>query len=132
MSPLKRTRIVAMTDAAQPPTSGSGPRSVRYYYIKNALFRVVHVDGAIGGITPTGKVHCAFYSERPAIPQETEFKISDDGRLGDQLSIEGKHGIIRELDFDIQMDLNTTVQLRDWLSKMIDDLKAVLGADKPT
>jgi hypothetical protein len=115
-----------------PPSPTAGPRSVRFFYIKNALFRVVHVDGAIGGITPSGKVHCAFYSERPAIPQETEFELSEDGRLGEQLSAEGKQGVVRELDFDAQMDLKTAIQLRDWLTRTIDELAALAPGAKPS
>jgi hypothetical protein len=42
---------------------------VVFEYIKSQLFRVIHSDGAIGGITPTGNVHVAFYSDRAAIPK---------------------------------------------------------------
>ena len=39
------------------------PTRVRFHYLKSQLWRVVHVDGAIGGITPRGMIHAALYSE---------------------------------------------------------------------
>ena len=43
--------------------------ALRFFYIKAYNFRVVHVDGVIGGITPKGLLHLAVFSERAAIPQ---------------------------------------------------------------
>lgn len=105
------------------------PPRIRFHYIKSNLFRVIHVDGALGGITSRGLVHCAVYSERQAIPQTTEHEVTAEGRLGAQSSQEGKEGIVREMDVDLIMTKQTAIELRDWLNDRIGELDRLeLGA----
>ena len=103
-------------------------KRVRFHYIKSNLFRVIHVDGAYGGITPSGDIHCAVYSERGAIPQVTEHLVTETGFLEDQqVVLEGKAGLVRELDADLVLSLAAAGELRDWLTKRIDELSASLA-----
>lgn len=103
------------------------PQRLRFHYIKSQSFRVVHVDGALGGVTPRGLIHCAVYSERAAIPQTTEHDLSAEGRLGDVVSQEGKEGIVRELDVDLIMTMQTAIDLRDWLNARIGELENAIA-----
>lgn len=98
------------------------PKRVRFHYLKSQLWRVVHVDGAIGGITPRGMIHAAIYNERPAIPQVTEQEVSPEGVLGAQTLSEGKEGVVRELDVDLVMSKQAAIELRDWLAKRVSEL----------
>ena len=101
------------------------PSTVRFFYVKNALFRVVHVDGAIGGVTPRGLIHMAVFSERPAIPQSSEQEITAQGTLGAERGKEGKEGIVRELDVDLILSKQSATDLRDWLSARLKELEGV-------
>jgi hypothetical protein len=107
-----------MSDERSAPT----PTAVQFHYIKNPHFRVVHVDGAYGGPTPRGLIHVAVYSERQAIPQITEHQISSTGTLGDQEVISGREGIVREIDVDLMMTRQVAADLRDWLSRAVEQL----------
>jgi len=112
--------------------TGPAPTRIRFHYIKGQFFRVAHADGVIGGITPQGLIHAAFYSERPAIPQTTEHELSPGG-LGAQLSQEGKEGLVRELDVDIIMTRAVAASFKDWLERQIAELdKVVATAGNPT
>lgn len=51
-------------------TSPTTAPQIRFNYIKSAQFRVIHADGAIGGVTPNGFIHMALFNERAAIPRE--------------------------------------------------------------
>jgi hypothetical protein len=98
---------------------------VVFEYIKSQLFRVIHSDGAIGGITPTGNVHVAFYSDRAAIPKVQVHRKNPDGTLGDLLK---KHtvvrpGIVREMDVDVILSPAAAEALMLWLSDRLKDLK---------
>jgi hypothetical protein len=104
------------------------PNTVSFFYIKGTQFRVVHSDGAIGGITPRGFIHCAFYNERPAIPQVQTHNVSPEGQLSDPVSTEGKVGIVREIDFDVIMTKQAAVDLRDWLTQQINALDQIAQA----
>jgi hypothetical protein len=107
------------------PPSETRTAKVRFYYIKGNYFRVLHVDGALGSITPRGLIHFAVYSERPAILQSAEHDISPEGQLGDPVTQEGKQGIVRELDADLVMTKQTATELRDWLNTRISELDVI-------
>jgi hypothetical protein len=79
----------------------STPSSVKFYYEKGKFFKVIHVDGVIGGPTPERAVFVALYNQRSPIPQEIEQELAPDGSLGPELSRKGKDGIFREIEIGI-------------------------------
>jgi hypothetical protein len=95
---------------------------IDFNYIKGSFFRVIHVDGAIGGITPRGLIHCSIYSERVAIPRVTRQPVNADGLLGDQEVIESREGVVREMEVDLIFDERTAKELRDWLERRLENL----------
>lgn len=107
------------------------PENVRFFYVKSPQFRVIHADGAVGGVTPRGFIHMAFYSERPAIPQSQQFKVEPDGLISEPYETEGKEGIIREMDVDVIMGKQTAIQLRDWLDTRILQLTDIENEVQP-
>lgn len=117
-------------------TGQSLPQEITYHYIKSNFFRVIHADGVIGGVTPAGNVHLAFYSERPAIPQMMKAAVTPEGKLGETIGSSGKAGIAREMDVDVQLSRQAVIQLRDWLSERIVEIEKAsemaqeLGAEK--
>lgn len=95
-------------------------RQIRFHYIKNNNFRVIHVDGAYGGLTPRGNIHMAVYSERNAIPRETTFALKDSGGLVDKpKEVVSRDGVVRELDADLMMDVKTAKEVHQWLGQQI-------------
>jgi hypothetical protein len=99
---------------------------IKFYYIKGQFFRVAHVDGVIGGVTPNGLIHAAMFSERPAIPQTTEHELTGAG-LGLQVTQEGREGFVRELDIDVMMTRAAAVNIKDWLEKQIAALDQIIA-----
>lgn len=106
------------------------PETVRFSYIKNNQFRVVHVDGAIGSLTPRGLIHCAVYSERPALPDALVYAVADD-KLGEVRSTESREGIVREIDVDLIMTVQSAVDLRNWLNDRIDEAGKLFAEGDP-
>ncbi len=98
---------------------------VNFHYIKNSAFRVIHVDGAMGSLTPRGLIHMAVYSERTAIPQVTTHEIGSDGKLGDISTMESKEGVVREIDVDLLFTIQTAQEIRDWLGVRIEEAKKI-------
>jgi hypothetical protein len=103
--------------------SETRPSRVKFFYLKNPQFRVVHVDGGLGGVTPRGLIHLAVYSERPAIPQAHVQDITPEGKLSPPHAAEGKEGIVRELDVDLMMSKQTATEIRDWLTTKLTELQ---------
>ncbi len=95
----------------------------RYHYIKANAFRVVHVDGVIGGPTPSGNVQVSVFSERAPLPTLAEHEVTDLGdggfKVGRQISSEGKDGFVREVEVAMMMNLTMTKRLHRWLGQQI-------------
>jgi hypothetical protein len=97
----------------------SEKKTVEIHYIKNSNFRVVHADGAWGGLTPHLDVFVTFYSERPPIPQIVTVEVTPEGKIGDEVSRQGKSGIVREAEIGVVLDEATAKSLVDWLNEKL-------------
>jgi hypothetical protein len=115
---------------AAPTAAGLGNASeITFEYIKSNLFRVIHADGAIGSVTPSGNLHIAFFSERPALPRLMVHKRDSAGTLGPPVPerTEVRAGVIREMDVDVVLSPIATDALINWLTsqkKALTDLRA--------
>ena len=95
------------------------PPDIVFDYIKGNLFRVIHCDGVIGGVTPSGNLHMAFFSERPAIPRTQVHSRNEMGTLGPPIPerSEGRPGVVREMDIDVVISPRAVDALVDWLNQ---------------
>ncbi|MFN0168467.1 MAG: hypothetical protein ACKV22_18735 [Bryobacteraceae bacterium] len=100
--------------------------------IKASGFRVVHVDGAHGGLTPHGQIFAVVYSERPAIPQIVVHPLESSGTLGEEITAERitKGGIVRELEVGLTMNLAVAEGIHKWLGNKISELKVLTSDGK--
>lgn len=107
--------------------SGAERETVTIHYIKASQFRAVHVDGVYGGVTPTGKIHMAAYSQRMAIPQQVVQYISPDGRLESEIPEKTvtRGGIVRDLEVDLVVDKDVAASMIEWLKDKIDSLEKI-------
>jgi|ERR1035441_5640410 hypothetical protein len=97
------------------------PRTLSFRYYKSQNFRVIHADGAFGGLTPRKGIFLAFYNERFPIPEVTVQELTAEGRLGDEIRSQrqAKEGIIREVEAGIVMDAEVARSLVVWLNEKI-------------
>jgi len=100
-------------------------------YIKSQLYREVPCDGMMGGPTPSEKIWLGFYSERLPIPRVMRHGLVEGGAEGqwsldpssEPVMIEGKSGVIRNLEVGLYMSIDTAEQLRNWLVENLDKFK---------
>ncbi len=97
---------------------------VEFHYIKSNLYRVVHSDGAYGGITARGYLHVAFYNERRAIPKTISLIPDDKTAESKEEVTETIGGIVRELEVGVIMDEQSTAELIEWLTRKLNELRA--------
>jgi hypothetical protein len=103
------------------------PTSVPFHYIKSNLFRVIHTDGAVGNIAPSGLIFVGLYSERSAIPQIMVHDLTEAGQVGPERTSErvGKTGIVREVEVGATMSVETAITFVAWLQEKIDLLQKI-------
>src|SRR5215217_3105251 len=105
----------------------SGSRTIAFHYIKSNHFRVIHVDGAVGAMQPNGKgIHMAVYSDRVPVPVQQVYEISAN-QLGNQVSTIARQGVVREVEADLFMDLETAAVIAEWLRQRIEEMKKLRG-----
>ena len=106
---------------AQSNAEQTTPDRISFDYIKSNLFRVVHMDGAIGGGTPNGYVHMSIFSERPPIPKRVVYHIEAGSRMGAEILEERdvRDAVVRELELDCIMSVETAEALHNWLAQTI-------------
>ena len=101
------------------------PEKLVFHFIKSNFFRVIHADGVHGGVTPRGLIHMAFFSERSPLPQRTSlpFNKADGTASGMEVTEVSREGVVREVEADVLMTLETAEAFHNWLSAKIDTLK---------
>lgn len=102
------------------PLSGE----VTFHFEKSNFFRVIHVDGAFGGLLPNASgIQMAVYSERSPLPKMVVHSAQD-GALGAEIIDKRvvREGVFREVEASLSMSLDTAMALRDWLSGRINEL----------
>lgn len=102
------------------------PEKVEYHHIKSQDFRVLHIDGGAGGISPRGYCNISLYSERKVIPRVTVRDISEQGDVSpehttDTLVKEPNMGVVREVEVSLLFDEQTAIEIRDWLNRRIEE-----------
>ena len=107
------------------------PTTIDLNYIKSQNFREISCDGMVGGPTPHNKIWVAFYTERFPLPRIVRHAIVETGNPDEfqvdlkvpAQQIDGRVGIIRNVEFGVYMSVQVAVELRDWLDKQITDTK---------
>ncbi|HEY4261723.1 MAG TPA: hypothetical protein VGM98_16250 [Schlesneria sp.] len=88
----------------------------KIHYVKSAQFRVIHVDGMVGGVTPSGEgIELALFSERLPIPKFTVNRITGEDGSYEEVDTIGREGVIREVDINAIMSAETAEKLGTWL-----------------
>lgn len=109
------------------------PPFVTFQWGKSAHFRVIHADGAYGGLTPYGGLFCCLYNDRLPIPDETVQPVGENGLLGPEVAEKTKisKGIQREVEACFLMNLNTAKALQQWLDERIKILEKLQEERQP-
>ena len=94
---------------------------IRFHHLKAPDFTTKHVDGALASEAIQGGVLLVFFIERYAIPQMVEHELKEDGTVGDVVKIEGKEGIIREIQTGIILGEDGARNLRDRLNEIFEE-----------
>lgn len=107
-----------------PPDSplSEKPRRVTFDYIKSNHFRVIHANGAWGGLTILGEIHMALYSERNAIPQQAVYELGSESGLGPEIEAERvqRPAIVREVEVSVMMSVDLARSLITWLQDKVE------------
>lgn len=111
-------------DDATEESSPSNEHLFKIHYIKGNQFRVIHVDGMVGGITPSGEgIELALYSERLPIPRYSLNRITGEDGSYEEVDTRGRPGVVREVDVNAIMTADTAEKIGMWLLEQVEVLR---------
>ena len=94
-------------------------KKISFKYIFPSDLRELHVNGAYGGLSPDGLIRMAVYSERQAIPNLEQRKISPDSTLGELIEQEKKYEMVRVVQASLVFNAQTAKSFIKWLDDRI-------------
>ena len=98
--------------------------------VKGPDYKVMPAEGALGGVTPSQMFQINFYIEAPNIPVEVTHSLSEDGKLGEQLSQVTQGGdIIREMQSAVLMTIPQAESLAHWILNTLDAQKGAMTGE---
>jgi hypothetical protein len=105
--------------------------TIDVHYVKSTAYREVSCDGAVGGETPANKLWIGFYSERLPIPRVVQHQLLRTDKEGEfqmdpdkpPVPIEGRTGILRNLEFGLYLSSATAASLHEWLGHQLAIMK---------
>ncbi|MCH8150799.1 MAG: hypothetical protein IH830_00315 [Planctomycetes bacterium] len=114
-----------MPDNGPPAEEKAPPTEIAFHYEKGNYFRVIHVDGGHGGLSPDGQsLVLSVYTERRPIPKKEVFDLDENGALiQPPKDKDERTGIFREVEATLIMNPTTASAIRIWLTKYLDQQK---------
>jgi hypothetical protein len=91
-------------------------------YEKSPQFRVIHCDGAFGGLTPQRFFGMSLYAERVKPPDRIVLEPDEKGNLTER-PVFTKHEIIREVEATVLLSLDQAESLGRWLLRGVQGMK---------
>ena len=95
------------------------PTTLTFDYIKSNHFRVIKVDGVVGGIAPNGEtIHMGVFNERTPYPQQVVHEVDQEGALGKEISRKSRDTtFIRELEAGLVFSPEMARVIIRWLER---------------
>ena len=97
-------------------------QKIKVDYTKGTSFRVMHSDGAFGGITPQGDIIVSFYHERHPLPTSMTYEVNPEGAIGKEVRAERMseaRNMVRELEAAVHLKPEVAKSLAEWLLEKV-------------
>ena len=104
--------------------TGKLPDQIRFDFVRSPFFRVVHSNGAWGGITPLKEFSVTFYSERLSPPKHITHELTPEG-LGPEVDRAETTSIQREFEVEVLMSMQEAIKLHSWLGTKIEEWRKI-------
>lgn len=93
--------------------------ALRVKYTKSRDYRIVHSDGAMGGMTPRGDFRLEFIVTLPPEITSEEITVAADGKVTSKGMVSESAALIRERQVCVVMSPQSAKSLSEWLSEQV-------------
>ena len=106
-------------------TAMNRPEQITFDFTRSPFFRVIHSNGAWGGLTPRKELSVTFFSERMALPQRITYSLTPEGGLRPEIGRDDTESVHRECEVEVLMSMEEAVSLHQWIGTKIDEWRKV-------
>ena len=105
------------------PVASPEKDSLTFDYMKSNFFRVVRVNGVVGGLTPNGEIHMGVWNQRVPYPRQVVHTIIEGEKLGPEIARTTREtDVIREVEAGLVFDANLARAMIAWLEKRLTEI----------
>ena len=108
---------------SQPSRAPKPVDEVEIRFERASDYKIVHADGAWGGITPSGSVAIGFYAEYKGEPTSIIYEAK--GGSPTEVRRSGPEPLRRELQVNVMMTESVAVALYEWLGTRLAELETL-------
>ena len=109
----------------------SGKRAVTYKYERQADYRIVYANGAVGGTTPRGEIMYDLFIEFVGVPEETVHSVTPEG-LGPEIGRKPETPpFTRQSQIGVVMTPGQAKSFGYWLINQVENMERKKGEKKP-
>ncbi|HZX13164.1 MAG TPA: hypothetical protein VFF49_02040 [Thermodesulfobacteriota bacterium] len=106
------------------------PKEVEYKFEKADGYRVIHVNGVWGGVTPHGEIKIELFSESPTNPDLVIHEVTAEGQVGQEIEripklISNRLTIVREIHIGAIISPDTAESIANWLLNTVKQARGV-------
>ena len=101
------------------------PERISFDFVRSPFFRVVHANGAWGGITPHQELSITIFSERRSLPRKVTHQVTSEGEIGPEISRDAPDSIQRECEVEVLMSMSEAVSLHQWIGTKIEEWRKI-------
>jgi len=105
------------------------PKKITFKYIFPDDYNPLYVNGAIGGLTPTGEIIINFYHERIALPNSQTFRLNQEGGIINEVvssdPADHSQSLVRFIQSGVTFDVDKAKIIYQWLGEQIETAEAI-------
>lgn len=99
-------------------------QEVRFVFKEADDFKLVHINGVWGGVSPRGELVCNFFFEHTQVPEEEIRFVDEEGALTEKSKRKpSKPIVVRELRVGISMAKEQAVSVANWMLEKVKEFK---------
>ena len=99
------------------------PRDIEFFFETDKDYRTIPANGAWVGTTTRGDINIEFFVEQLRIPDSVKNKLTEDGRLGDEISRKPEKRIVRKVQTGVLISVEAAESLANLLNQKVADIK---------
>ena len=105
-------------------------KEVQFVFEEADDYKIAHVNGVWGGVTPRGELVCNFFFEHTPVPNVEIRYVDDKGKLTEKsIRKPSEPSVIRELRVGISLHKEQAISIAKWMLERVKQFEQIQKED---